>query len=606
MPATAATSQSEKRATSAVHTRSAQPSPSSTAGEPNKVRTRSAADTSAQAKPSNDLAEARKTLSAFHLLPENAPCTAQTLACVLHTLAKSYKMSENVAKVISHVAELLHHVEQQRSNSESVDALSNMVKELQANFSAEMDGKLLALEKKLKLPSPAQMQLESTAKELETAVESIKASTSDMGKSIAQVTNTNSQLENTATSYKEALLKSSEHQVHPCNPESAPQTDPRILRDVERKTCQILIDTCDPKINEASINEIKEKIHSAIKTVTDLPPPKDTTIVDVSKLRKGGFTVIFKDQEVIKWLQNTKVEFDFVIEIAPDATITKRVFPILVPRIPLTLDPSNEKHLREIEECNNFPTGTIEKARWIKPAYRRAPGQTAAHAILTLKDINTANTCIRDGISICGLRVRPSRLKHEPMQCMKCRKWGHFAGSCIAPKDTCGTCGGEHRTNDCTCRDKLACVSCKSSEHASWDRDCPEFRRRCDQFDENYPENNLPYFPTAEDWTLIQRPSKIQRADKFPARYAAIPLQQQEQPNRMHTNKTQGRQRKQQGTKVPNNQATMDRFIAPGNQQKTGTGTPADPNNADAAAPTSHPPFNYPSFDYGQESSGWN
>ena len=110
MPATAATSQSEKRATSVVHTRSAQPSPSPTAGGPNKVRTQSAADTSAQAKPSNDLAEARKTLSTFHLLPENAPCTAQTLACVLHTLAKSYKMSENIAKVISHVAELLHHI----------------------------------------------------------------------------------------------------------------------------------------------------------------------------------------------------------------------------------------------------------------------------------------------------------------------------------------------------------------------------------------------------------------------------------------------------------------------------------------------------------------
>ena len=299
-------------------------------------------------------------------------------------------------------------MEQQRSNSESMDALSNMVKELQVNFSAEMDGKLLALEEKLKLLSPAQIQLESTTKELETAVESIKASTSDMGKSIAQVTNTNLQLENTATSYKEALLKSSKNQVHPRNPESALQTDPRILRDIKRKTCQILVDTCDPNINEVSINEIKEKIHSAIKTITDPPPPKDTSIVDVSKLWKGGFTVIFQDREVIKWLQNTKVKLDFVIEIAPDATITKRVFPILVPRISLTLDPSNEEHLREIEECNNFPTGTIEKARWIKPAYRRTPGQMAAHVILTLKDINAANTCIRDRISICGLRVRPS------------------------------------------------------------------------------------------------------------------------------------------------------------------------------------------------------
>ena len=607
MPVNATASQVEKRATSAVHPRTAQPSPSPSAGEPNKVKTRSAADTSAQTKAPADLTEARKILNAYHLLPENAPCTAQTLACVLHTLAKTYKMPENVSRVINHVAELMHYADQQRSRSENENTLRDVVKDLQSNLSAEMDSKLLALEKKLNLPSSAQKQLETTAKELESAVESIKASTNDMGKSLAQVTNTNSQLECTATSYKEALLKSNEQQAQPRNSDRPSQTDPRILRDVERKTRQILVDTSDPKINDASNNEIKEKVTSAIKAITEPTPSKDTTILDVSKLRKGGFTVIFKDKEVINWLQDIKVEFDFVTGIAPDATITKQVFPILAPRIPLTFDPTNGEHLREIEECNNFPTGTIEKARWIKLANRRAPGQMAAHAILTIKDISTANTCIRDGISICGLRVRPSRLKHEPMQCMKCRRWGHFAGSCIAPKDTCGTCGGDHRTNECNSRDRLSCVSCKSNEHASWDRDCPEFRRRCDQFDENYPENNLPYFPTEEAWTLIQRPRKIQQADKFPARYAATPLQQQGQPNRTHANKFQGKPRKQQGAKVPDNQATMDRYIDPTHQQRLELGAPMDPNNADAAAPYSQiPPYNYPSFNYGQEPYGWN
>ena len=207
---------------------------------------------------------------------------------------------------------------------------------------------------------------------------------------------------------------------------------------------------------------------------------------------------------------------------------------------------------------------------------------------------------------ICGTRVQPSQLKHEPMQCMKCRRWGHFAGSCIAPKDTYGTCRGEHRTNKCSRREKLFCVSCKSNEHASWDRECPEFCRRCDQFDENYPENNLPYFPTEEDWTLIQRPSKIQRADKFPTRYAATPLQQQGQPYRTHASNPQGKQRKQKGVKVPGNQSTMDRFIAPGSQHSLDAGAPTDPINADAAAPTSQiPPYNYPDFDYSLEPPSW-
>ena len=418
MPVNATASQVEKRATSVAHSRTAQPSPSPLAREPNKVKTRSAADTLAQTKAPADLTEARKTLNAYHLLPENAPCTVQTLACVLHTLAQTYKMPENMSRVINHVAELMHYADQQRSRNESENALRDVVKDLQSNLSAKLDSKLLALEKKLNLPSPAQKQLESTAKELESAVESIKASTKDMGKSLAQITNTNSQLENTATSYKEVLLKSNEQQVQPRNLDSPSQTDPRILRDVERKSRQILVNTCDPKINDVSNNEIKEKVTNAIKAITKPTPPKDITILDVSKLWKGEFTVIFKDKEIINWLQDIKVEFDFVTGIAPDATITKRVFPILAPRIPLTFDPTNGDHLREIEECNNFPMGTVEKARWIKPANRRAPGQTAAHAILTIKDISLANTCIRDGISICGLRVWPTRLKHEPMQCV--------------------------------------------------------------------------------------------------------------------------------------------------------------------------------------------
>ena len=427
-----------------------------------------------------------------------------------------------------------------------------------------------------------------------------------MGKSLAQVTNTNSQLENTATSYKEALLKNNEQQTQTHGHESSPQTDPRILRDVERKSRQILIDTQDPKVNEASNNEIKIKVGDAIKAITEPPPPKDVEILDVNKLRKGGFTVVFKNKDVIKWLQDTKAEFDFVTGIAPDATITQRVFPILAPRIPLTFNPSNGEHLREIEECNNLPTGTIEKARWIKPAYRRAPGQMAAHAIISIKDSTVANACIRDGISICGLRVRPSCLKHEPMQCMKCRRWGHFAGSCIAPKDICGTCGAEHRTNECNSREKTFCVSCKSNDHASWNRDCPEFRRRCDQYDENYPENNLSYFPTEEEWTLIQRPNKIQRAEKFPTRYAVAALQQQGQPKQTLANKTQGKQRKQ-GAKVPENQSTMDQFMAPGSQQDAEPGEYTESNNADAAATTSRfPPYNYAPLEIDQESIRWN
>jgi hypothetical protein len=190
-------------------------------------------------------------------------------------------------------------------------------------------------------------------------------------------------------------------------------------------------------------------------------------VLEISKLRKGGFTILFKEKEIIDWLNNTGVEFNFTSALAEDATITKCNFPILIPHILLMFDPTEDSHLREVEECNELPTGTIVKARWIKPAYRRASEQRLAHTIFVLKDVTTANICIRDSLYVCSLCICPSQLKHEPMQCMKCRKWGHSTNTCTATDNTCGTCRGKHRTNECTVkRQDLLCImqvrqSCK-------------------------------------------------------------------------------------------------------------------------------------------------
>jgi hypothetical protein len=403
MPATAANVNTEKRATSAASARPAQPIPSPSVGETTKVRTWNATDTQAQAKQPSKYRDARKFLNTHHLLADNAPCMAQTLAGILHTLAETYKMPNSIAKALGHVAETLEHIEQQQKQEENAKSLPELMKELQSNLSTEMDSKIVALEKKLTPLPAAQEHLEDVAKKIGHAVESIKASIDDMGFTIAQVTDTSSQLANTATSYKDALTRSGKKHPRTHSPASQSQTDPRIARDVDRKARQILINTLDPKITGASLAKIKEKVSTAIKAITNPPPPKDTSIMEISKLHKGGFTVLFKEREVINWLQSIGVELKFVTGIAQDATITKCVYSILIPCIPLSFNPSDNDHLREVEECNNLPAGTIEKARWIKPAYRQASEQRAAHAIFAIKDISLANICIRDGITVCSL-----------------------------------------------------------------------------------------------------------------------------------------------------------------------------------------------------------
>ena len=121
---------------------------------------------------------------------------------------------------------------------------------------------------------------------------------------------------------------------------------------------------------------------------------------------------------------------------------------------------------------------------------------------------------------ICSNRTYLKRLKYELKQCMKCRKWGHFASKCQAKLDTCRTCSENHVTKDCVDKGKRYCVACKATDHVSWDRSCPEFQRKIVQFDEIHPENALTYFPTEESWTLTAGPERVPLGERFPSRFA--------------------------------------------------------------------------------------
>ncbi|KAF8262949.1 hypothetical protein EI94DRAFT_1599952 [Lactarius quietus] len=225
-------------------------------------------------------------------------------------------------------------------------------------------------------------------------------------------------------------------------------------------------------------------------------------------------------KEAVTWLRDPINEAAFTCKLEANAYIKDRAYPILIPRVPLSFDPDNQEHLREVKSINDLPPKTISKAQWIKPAYRRSSNQKFTYATISLSSATEANRLIRDGMYICSSRTLPKRLKYKPKQCMKCRKWGHYASDCQATVNTCSTCGGDHMTKDCTEPNKRFCVACHSEEHASWDRSCPEFQRKSTHFDELHPENALKYFPTDEDWTLNARSERIPMENRFPDKYS--------------------------------------------------------------------------------------
>ena len=162
------------------------------------------------------------------------------------------------------------------------------------------------------------------------------------------------------------------------------------------------------------------------------------------------------------------------------AHIWAREYNLIIPRVPLTFNPKKDTDLREIKEVNGLTSHIIHKARWIKLAEHRRPGQMHAYMVLTVMSVDIANKLIRDGIGICSSFSRLSKQKQELIQYMKCRRWGHFADKCPESEDTCSTCGGKHCTSACKAESKLYCVLCVDSTHTSWDRSCLEFIRQCE------------------------------------------------------------------------------------------------------------------------------
>ena len=183
-------------------------------------------------------------------------------------------------------------------------------------------------------------------------------------------------------------------------------------------------------------------------------------------------------KEVVAWIKQPEIKIAFTEAFTKGLQIAERMYNLIAPSVPISFDPKADKHLCELEEVNGLCTKEIVRAKWIKPIGRRRPNQTRTYAIIMLSSADSANLLIRDGMNICSVRVRPHKQKAKPVQYMKCRKWGHFASDCQADKDTCGTCGDPHRTNTCTNKEKVYCISYRDKSHPSWDRACPEFNRQ--------------------------------------------------------------------------------------------------------------------------------
>jgi hypothetical protein len=272
------------------------------------------------------------------------------------------------------------------------------VKALHDQFKADLVFVQKALDSKLSDIQNDQKKLLTTTDSLNKSAENLRTTTKDLESKVVKVNDSTDKLASTAMSYRDAML------AKPANPNRS-SADPKVIINADRRARQILIGYSSNEENatvNTSLLELKDKANRIVSELDDPTQPEAVTIESVTRTRDNSLLLLLNTKEAADWLREPNVEDKFIDKYAIGTCIRDRSFNVLLWWVPITLDPNNRVHHREIEEVNNLPEHLIQKMCWIKPVIRRRAGQTKAHMTLTLTIADMANRIIRDGIDICG------------------------------------------------------------------------------------------------------------------------------------------------------------------------------------------------------------
>jgi hypothetical protein len=432
-----------------------------------------------------------------------APWTTEALTTAILQVTQYKGMTRQTTNALRSIAFVL----EQLGDDIRGDRIADKIK---AQLAIEGDALTAGMKEAAALVDKATAVAELAARTSQRVTEAAEVALISIQNASTTVTTSATQLSETTTTYSDAVKRAAAHtQPTPVAITAIPALDVRVRAREGVKQRQILVDAADAGaqiLGELDNAGLAKKANEALHTID-----ADTThtIISARRLNNGGVLYEFDSEGATTWINEVQHRIQFTAALAPGARIKTRLFPLVLQFIPLHFGPDRNNELRNIEGTNRLPHGAIDKAKWLKPMYRRSPNQTCGHALITFNSPDIANKVLTNSLIICQKRVYAEKCKKEPTCCLKCQGWGHLSYACPQSYDTCGTCGDRHKTSACTNRNKTRCASCNIDIHTSWDRVCPSFLRRCEEMDGRLPENLMPYFPTAEPWTHVSQPPRI-------------------------------------------------------------------------------------------------
>lgn len=414
--------------------------------------------------------DSRRFLEKHSLLcPPGEPVTNEAISICLHQISAMSGIPKQTVNAIRSAAFLLEEIGENTLNETVKNAFDSQITE----FTSDM--KLLVEDVNKKIDD-----------HLRDAIDKISQVTAEVRPPTTSGINQQHGTQNNGQSYASILI----------NP--PPHVNPKLAAREGIKARQFIIEGArDSTAERKDTQQLKADMN---KTLRELEADEGK-IRSVIEQRDGSTLFEVDSDNLAKWFADVLNKIDFCTKLGDGVSFRARTYNVIAFNVPLTIDPDDPQHHVEILEANELEENAITTLRWAKPIARRSPYQRSAHLILSYSKPDTANRAISNGIVICNKRCHVERIKKEPIRCLKCQGWNHIARDCASSSDKCCNCGGEHKSAGCPRPHVKWCVSCKTSEHASWSRDCSSFLKRLEEFNERSPENSLPLFPTDDPWT---------------------------------------------------------------------------------------------------------
>ena len=354
----------------------------------------------------------------------------------------------------------------------------------------------------------AREDLHNTAQHVNDSTEELTEIPSQIRDAIANI---NAHQPTPHTPYRDAVLtEAAKSPPTRAAPRTSPLCTDRTRANAAIKERQILLDI-EPGHKIFNDDTPRgEMAHSLQKALTNMQGPKGPSlqVKALTRIRNGGYVVEMATAEAATWVRDPIRKLILTESLGGNIQVKDRTYSLLIPFVPIATRIDDQAILRNIERTNNIPTNSIVQMKWIKDPRRHERNQRVAHALMSLNIPQAANKLIEHGLYLDHGRLHPRKDKREPIRCLKCQRWGHMAKACPEEKDTCGTCGGEHRHSNCNSYRTFFCVNCRTNEHSSSNKECPEYISQRDALNVRTPENLMPYSPTEEPWTQVSLPPK--------------------------------------------------------------------------------------------------